>query len=77
MTRRSKKTWGWMAMWGLAMVLLLVPVVGAAQAAVVISHVGDNLGWDETNQPAYLSTNVAKGFDVNGDNVYGTSGENL
>ena len=41
---------------------------------IKITTVGDGIGYDEPHQPAFLSTDVAKPFDVDGDNVYGTAG---
>ncbi len=50
-------------------------------AAVSISVVGDGTGYDLISDgsathevSAYRSTNIAKSFDVDGDNVYGTAG---
>jgi len=40
---------------------------------VTISTVGDGTGYDDTT-PAYLSTDVPKTSDVDGDNAYGTAG---
>ncbi|VGO13214.1 Arylsulfatase [Pontiella desulfatans] len=46
----------------------------AANAAIDISVVGDGAGYDETGVTAYRSTSVAKGFDADGNNEYGSEG---
>lgn len=62
---------------GLRMALAACAMMGLVQAgawgAATITTVGAGTGYDDTT-PAYLSTNVAKPLDIDGDNVYGTSG---
>jgi hypothetical protein len=48
--------------------------VAGAHAAPTIALVGDGDGYDETDMNAFRSTSVAKGFDLNGDDVYGSHG---
>ena len=48
-------------------------VAPVSTAVVTVSTVGDGAGYDDTT-PAYLSTDVPKAFDVDGDNAYGTAG---
>ena len=46
----------------------------AANAAIQISLVGDGAGYDETGVRDFRSSSVAKGFDADGNNEYGTEG---
>ncbi|MGJ8641547.1 MAG: sulfatase-like hydrolase/transferase [Opitutaceae bacterium] len=59
-------------------ILLLgsLALLQSMNAAVLISAVGDGTGYDITGTEAsgYRSTNIAKAFDVDGDDAYGTAG---
>ncbi|MDF7824030.1 sulfatase [Pontiellaceae bacterium B12227] len=49
-------------------------LAGAANASIEISVVGAGSGYDETGVRDFRSTSVAKGFDADGNNEYGTEG---
>lgn len=57
-----------------ALFVACVLATSSAHAAVTISAAGTGTGFDVTNQAAWLSNDVVKTFDVDGDNVYGTAG---
>jgi hypothetical protein len=46
----------------------------SANAAIDISVVDAGAGYDEPSMSGFRSTGVAKSFDIDGDNVYGTAG---
>jgi len=48
-------------------------LAATSHAVTVITTVGSGTGYDDTT-PAFLSTDVAKTSDVDGDNAYGTAG---
>jgi hypothetical protein len=46
----------------------------SSNAAMSISRVSDDPGYDESSMSGFRSTGVTKSFDVDGDHVYGTAG---
>uniref|UniRef100_UPI003568A645 family 43 glycosylhydrolase n=1 Tax=Pontiella sp. TaxID=2837462 RepID=UPI003568A645 len=46
----------------------------AANAAITISLVDDGSGYDEASMSGFRSTGVAKSFDIDDDDIYGTAG---
>lgn len=55
-------------------IVLVSLMTVTANAAVTISTVGSGSGYDEANISGFRSMGVAKGFDVDLDDVYGTEG---
>jgi predicted GH43/DUF377 family glycosyl hydrolase len=54
--------------------IMAVGLVGSANAAITIELVDDGSGYDEPSMSGFRSTGVAKSFDIDGDNIYGTAG---
>ncbi|MDF7799606.1 hypothetical protein P4C99_09020 [Pontiellaceae bacterium B1224] len=54
--------------------ILLGVGISASYGAITVTPVGDGSGYDEVGMDDFRSSSVAKGFDGDGDNIYGTEG---